>query len=101
MDRLAEAARVFGLTIETNDATHSDGLWEDHLPGWNAWCEVSGQWRTASVSGAMGGKVIWIGLDYAAARAALDLAGLTVTPEIWADVRAIEGGAIEELNRRG
>lgn len=48
-----------------------------------------------------GAKVIWVGLDYGAARAALDLAGLTVTPETWADVRAIEGGAIEELNRRG
>ena len=53
------------------------------------------------MSGNWGGKVVWIGLDYAAARAALDLAGMTVTPEIWADVRAIEGGAIEELNRRG
>ncbi|GLS86683.1 hypothetical protein GCM10010873_16570 [Cypionkella aquatica] len=101
MDRLADSARVFGLTIETNDTFQCDGLWEDHLAGWNAWCAVSGQWRTAPLSGNWGGKVIWIGLDYASARAALDLAGLTVTPEAWADVRAIESGAIEELNRRG
>jgi hypothetical protein len=45
--------------------------------------------------------VIWLGIDYAAARAALDLAGLSVTPEIWNDVRTIEEGATEEMNRRG
>ena len=101
MERLSEFARVFGLTIEGDNTAHGEGLWEDHLPAWAAWCAVSGQWRTVPLSGNWGGKVIWVGLDYAAAHAALDLAGLTVTPEIWADVRAIEGGAIEELNRRG
>ena len=101
MERLADAARVFGLTIETHDAVHEDGLWEEHLPGWQAWCAVSSQWRTIPLSGPGGAKVIWVGLDYGAAHAALGLAGLTVTPETWADVRAIERGAIEELNRRG
>jgi hypothetical protein len=45
-------------------------------------------------------RVVWIGLDYAAARAGLELAGLEVTPEVWADLRAIEEGAIEGMNRR-
>lgn len=47
------------------------------------------------------GRIVWVGLDYAAARAGLDLAGLTITPEIWAQVRLIEAGAREELNADG
>ena len=43
--------------------------------------------------------MIWLGLDYAAARAGLDLAGIEMTPDLWSEVRAIEAGAIEELNR--
>jgi hypothetical protein len=45
--------------------------------------------------------VIWLGIDYTAARAALDLAGLRVTPEVWDEVRTIEEGAVEEMNRHG
>ena len=52
-----------------------------------------------AVSGFDGGRLIWLGLDYGAARAALDLAGITVTPATWAELRCIELGAIEELNR--
>lgn len=74
---------------------------EEHVAAWSAWCAVSGQWRTEVLSGNWGGKVIWLGLDYSAAKAALDLAAITVTPDVWNDVRTIEEGAIEELNRRG
>lgn len=44
------------------------------------------------------GRIVWIGLDYAAARQGLDLAGIDVTPALWDEVRRIEGGAMEELN---
>ena len=46
-------------------------------------------------------RLLWIGLDYTAARAGLDLAGIEMTPGLWAEVRDIESGAIEELNARG
>lgn len=52
---------------------------------------VAGQWRITP-----GGKVI--GLDYGAVRAGLDLAGITVTPDLWSDVQLIEGGALRGLN---
>lgn len=39
-----------------------------------------------------------IGLNYDCARVAMDLAGIEVTPAIWADVRAIERAAIAEMN---
>jgi len=38
------------------------------------------------------------GLDYAGARAGLDLAGIAVTPALWADLQSIEHGAIAAMN---
>jgi hypothetical protein len=70
------------------------------VPAWTAWCAVSGQWRTAGLGTMEQARVVWIGLDYAAARVGLELAGIEVTPEVWADLRAIEEGAIEGMNRR-
>lgn len=39
-----------------------------------------------------------IGLDYAAAQAGLGLAGIAVTPALWAEVREIERGARAAMN---
>ncbi len=49
-----------------------------------------------AISGGMG--IVALGLDYAAARAGLELAGIEVTPALWADVQQIEAGAIAALN---
>lgn len=94
-------AAFFGITILSDGAVAEDGLWEAHLPAWQAWCAISGQWRTVVLTSEAGAKVIWLGIDYAAARAGLDLAGIAVTPDCWSEVRVIEEGAIEELNRSG
>jgi hypothetical protein len=59
---------------------------------------VSTQWRVVPVSSLEGGRLIWLGLDYGAAKAGLDLAGINVTPATWAEVRCIEEGATLELN---
>lgn len=90
-----------GLTLELDGPPPEAGLWEEHEAAWRAWCAVSGQWRTAALSGDWGAKVLYLGLDYAAAAAALTLSGVAVTPECWTEVRTIEEGAIEELNRNG
>ena len=74
-------------------------LWADHEAAWEAWAAVATQWRVVAVGGIEGGTLVWLGLDYGSARAALDLAGLAVTPATWAELRCIEAGAIEELNR--
>lgn len=87
-----------GLALDlAGDA--EDGLWPEHLPAWQAWCAISGQWRTQVISGLSAPRVIWLGLDYTAARAGLELAGIEMHPDLWAEVRTIETGAIEELNR--
>lgn len=44
------------------------------------------------------GRALWLGLDYAAARAGLDLAGITPSPVVWQQLRLIEAGALEVLN---
>lgn len=71
-------------------------VWAAHETALRAWLAVSGQWRTSAPGQ---GRIVWLGLDYTAARAGLDLAGLTLTPEIWVQVQAIEAAAREELNR--
>lgn len=41
---------------------------------------------------------MWVGLDYTAVRAGLELAGQQITPELWAEVQQIETGAVRALN---
>jgi hypothetical protein len=66
-----------------------------------AWGQVCTQWKTGSVSGGMAaGRLFYIGLDYTAATAGLENAGIEITPDLWAALRIMEGAAIEELNRR-
>lgn len=45
------------------------------------------------------GRLVWLGLDAAGAKAALDLAGTTLAEGDWERVQAIAAGAAEELNR--
>ncbi len=90
-----------GVDLQIEDEPAGAEIWEDHIPAWLAWCAVSGQMRTEALCTIETAKIVWLGLDYAAARAGLDLAGIEISPQLWDDVRAIEAGAIEELNRRG
>ncbi len=100
MDRVrADAARM-GLTLPEEEPEAVE-LWEMHIDAWRAWCAVSGQMRAQALSTMESARIIWLGLDYAAAKTGLDLGGIEVDPETWDEVRTIEGAAIEELNRRG
>ena len=53
------------------------------------------QWRRII---APDGTILTTGLDYAAARAGLELAGIEVTPELWAEIQVIEFGAMTAMN---
>ena len=79
-----------------NDQRLQDGIWEDHLPALLAFLAVSGQWRTRPHGM---GETRWIGLDYAAVSAGFAFADIDMTPEVWADLRLIEAGALDELNK--
>ena len=98
LEEAAEEARRWGLDLPAGweDETGFEGIWDSNEPALLAFLHVSGQWRT--VSRGLGGSH-YLGLDYTAAKFGLDLAGVTVSPATWMDLRLIENGALEELNR--
>ena len=69
------------------------GLWDVHQPALLAFLAVCTQWRV--VAGETG--LIHTGLDYTAADAGLRRAGIETTPDLWADLQAIETGALAAL----
>lgn len=85
-----------GIELQLGPAESGFGLWAEHLPALEGFLAVDGQWRVAA--GGMGG-LVWLGLDYGAARAGLELAGIALTPAAWGELRLIEAGARDELNR--
>ncbi len=70
------------------------GIWDQHLPAFEAFLAVATQWRSAT--GMEGLKVI--GLDYTAVKAGFDLAGIDCPPRVWADLRTIESAAMTAFN---
>lgn len=99
-DDLAEDLAFFGLEPEgwaDQPALTETGIWAEHELAWEAWCAVSGQWRTTALSTLEAARIVWHGLDYTAAKAGFDLAGIEVTPDLWDEVRVIEAGAIREF----
>ena len=94
---LTDAFR-FGIdpALLDEDVT-SEGIWEDHLPALHVFLSVMNQWRALALAD---GRIHYYGLDYSAVTAGLGLAGITVAPELWADVQVIEAGALIALNRK-
>lgn len=98
MDEAQDDARRFGFALVLPaDPGGGIGIWEEFVPALSVFLAVDTQWRVAA--GEMGAMRV-IGLDYTAARAGLELAGMTADPDAWADVRVIESGAVEAMNER-
>jgi hypothetical protein len=76
--------------------TETAGLWESNVPAVTAFLCIDSQFR---MTGLASGGVLVSGLDYSGARAGLALAGIAVTPDLWADIQVIEAGAVGEMNR--
>ena len=93
---LADARRWGIDPALLQDQDEEAGLWEINLPALEAFSVIGTQWRVLPLGE---GRLIYTGLDYAAAAAGLALAGLTVPPDIWSDVQVIEAGALGALNR--
>lgn len=95
-DDAEDDARRWGLELVDPDGPGiEDGIWEDHVPALEAFLAVATQWRV--IAGGLGGSQV-IGLDYTACEAGLRLAGVEMTPGLWAEVRVIESGAIAAMN---
>jgi hypothetical protein len=103
-----ESLAVMREAMTEPDAEEFAGIWAEHIPVIEAFLAVCLQWRVVphSAGGAIsmaGGIVapivpLFIGLDYAAVRAGLDAEGITVTPELWRGLRAMEDAAASALN---
>ena len=92
-DDAASDAALFGITGFDDSPADDEGLWAAHLPAFLAFLAICTQWRV--VAGDAG--LIHTGLDYAAADAGLRRAGIETTPDLWADLQAIETGALAAL----
>lgn len=60
-----------------------------------AFLAVQTQWRIVADAS---GRVLRTGLDYAGARAGLELAGIDMSAELFDQIRLIEHGAMMEAN---
>lgn len=98
----AEDAERFGFpegVIAAIAETGKQGtveIWADNQDIVEAFAAVVTQWRVTPIG--MAG-VHYIGLDYAAARAGLELAGVAVTRTLWEGVRVMEREALTWLNK--
>jgi hypothetical protein len=70
------------------------GVFPVNVPVVTAFLFVASQWRVAS----RGRRPFYVGLDYAAARAALDARRIAVTPELWDGLTVMEMAARDALN---
>jgi hypothetical protein len=79
-----------------DDEDEDDGIWAEHMTAVSAFMRIKTQWVV--VGAGMDGKIT-IGLNYAGAKAGLELAGIEVTPALWDDILVIEAGAVDALNK--
>ena len=96
-DEVEEDCRVFGMdpaAFASAPPEEDEGVWPCHCDAVRAFLAICRQWRAV---GTMSG-VNFLGLDYAAAKAGLELAGIAVDPELWEQVRIVEAGARQALN---
>lgn len=98
----AQDAQAFGFPPEVIERLRAAGtptremdVWPDNWPIVRAFTAISTQWRTAPIGM---GAYRYLGLDYTAAKAGLEMAGITVTAEQWKGVRVMERAATIELN---
>jgi hypothetical protein len=70
------------------------GVWPENRQAVEAFLACQTQWRVLA-----GFKqVLFIGLDYAGARAALDALAIAITPDLWRDLQIMEAAAAHALN---
>lgn len=90
-----DEASIAALRADLGD---EGGLWPEHVVIAEAFDLCGTQWRVSSVSAGFSGRPIWIGLDYAACRVALEFAGVAVDRRLWSGFQIMEQAAIATLN---
>ncbi len=92
-----EDAEFWGIDLTEEDLAPdaSKGIWVESWPALKAFLSICTQWRMVADFNE-GPRAV--GLDYTAAEVGLRLAGIEMTPELWADVKLIEFGARSAMN---
>jgi hypothetical protein len=91
-DEVEDDADRFGLVlVGFDDDDDSHGIWPDNVPAVAAFLRVQTQWTYVCPGD---GSVRRAGLDYQGARAAFDLAGVEMTPDLFAELQVIEAGVL-------
>ncbi len=100
VDEVLRDAEAFGIDLTAENLAPQAGIavWRQNLPALEAFLAMTTQWNCIGLAT---GKVLALGLNYAAAPAALQLAGIEITPATWADVQLIERGARDAMNEAG
>jgi len=71
------------------------GVWMIHEAAVSAFLVVATQWREVANRD---GPARVTGLDYTAAKAGLEMAGITIDPDDFTRLRIIESGAVAAMN---
>jgi hypothetical protein len=93
-------AAFWGIPAEALQTAREDGeVWPEHVAAVQAFLAVRNRWQLIQRAGPMGHlTTVAHGLDLTQAEVAWRLAGITISPELWTQIEAIEDGALEALN---
>lgn len=86
---------VADLRAADRDKSRGFEVWRVNWPILEAFLAVATQW---SVQALADGRLLWLGLDYARARAGLAAEEIVLTPAQWRGLTAMEREAAKALN---
>jgi hypothetical protein len=93
----ASTANV-AAALDGDAGSEDAAVWSVNVDAVNAFLAIATQWRTLLVPHGFGVRSVAVGLDYVAAERGLALAGIDVTPDLWARLKVMEGAAAAALN---
>lgn len=91
-------AETIAAIMAALGAGQEDGVLPQNVATVSAFLAVASQWRTILVPTEMSVRTVFVGLDYAGARVALDALGIAVDPALWAGLAVMEQAAAAALN---
>lgn len=83
--------------LSIDSADEFDGVWPENVATVEAFLVCGTQWRAAAGVE----RLVFLGLDYAGAKVAIEAAGMTLDPKLFNGLRAMEIAARDALNQAG
>lgn len=107
-DETEEDARRFGIDEDEIVALRDllaereiglfSGVWPHNAEAVTAFLAASTQWRTCLFPTESGWRGVYVGLDYAGLRVALDALGIDLSATLFSDIAVLEAAAKAKLN---